>query len=41
MKCLEYGKTNAGKPEEFWKNIFFMDETNFNIFGTEGRRFVW
>lgn len=26
---------------EFWKTVIFSDESKFNLFGSEGKRFVW
>ena len=38
---LEYAKNFVNKTEDFWKTVIFTDESKFNIFGSDGRRFVW
>lgn len=38
---LDYAKKYVQKPDEFWKTVIFTDESKFNIFGSDGRRFVW
>lgn len=40
-KRLEYAKHYIGKPKDFWKSVIFTDESKFNLFGSDGRRFVW
>ncbi|GFX47866.1 transposable element Tcb1 transposase [Trichonephila clavipes] len=27
--------------DEFWNTVIFSDETKFNIFGSDGRQYVW
>ncbi|GBO40440.1 Transposable element Tcb1 transposase [Araneus ventricosus] len=29
------------QPTEFWKNIIFVDESKYNIFGSDGKQKVW
>ncbi|GBM96206.1 Transposable element Tc1 transposase [Araneus ventricosus] len=29
------------KPETYWNNVLFADESKFNIFGSDGRIMVW
>lgn len=29
------------KPLEFWKNVIFSDESKLNIFGSDGKKYVW
>lgn len=41
QKRLEFAKSYIDKPMEFWKNVIFSDESKFNIFGSDGKRFVW
>ena len=38
---LEYAKNFVNMAEDFWKTVIFTDESKFNIFGSDGRRFVW
>jgi hypothetical protein len=26
---------------EFWQNVIFCDESKFNVFGSDGKKFVW
>ncbi|GFV46016.1 transposable element Tc1 transposase [Trichonephila clavipes] len=32
---------SAETPQQFWNEVIFSDESNFNIFGSDGRRMVW
>ncbi|GFX74043.1 transposable element Tcb2 transposase [Trichonephila clavipes] len=32
---------SAETPQQFWNEFIFSDESNFNIFGSDGRRMVW
>lgn len=41
QKRLDYANAYVSKPDDFWKNVIFLDESKFNIFGSDGRRFVW
>ncbi|GFX06422.1 transposable element Tc1 transposase [Trichonephila clavipes] len=29
------------KPQQFWNEVIFSDESKFNIFGSDGHRMVW
>lgn len=40
-KRLEYAKYYIAKSQDFWKSVIFTDESKFNLFGSDGRRFVW
>lgn len=40
-KRLNYAKAYVLKTDNFWKNVLFLDESKFNVFGSDGRRFVW
>ena len=40
-KRLGFAKIYINKPIEFWKRVIFSDESKFNIFGSDGKRFVW
>lgn len=41
QKRLQFAKDYVDKPVEFWKNVIFSDESKFNIFGSDGRKYVW
>ncbi|GFU36386.1 transposable element Tc1 transposase [Trichonephila clavipes] len=32
---------SAETPQQFWNEVIFSDESNFNIFDSDGRRMVW
>lgn len=38
---LQFAKTYATKPINFWKNVLWSDESKFNRFGSDGKRIVW
>ena len=40
-KRLKFAKTHINEPLDFWKRVIFSDETKFNIFGSDGKKFVW
>lgn len=40
-KRLLFAKEFVNKPESFWKNVIFSDESKFNLFGADGRSKVW
>lgn len=40
-KRLQFAKTYINEDLEFWKNVIFSDESKFNIFGSDGRKYVW
>ena len=39
--CLDFEKPMVDKDISFWKSVIFVDESKFNIFGTNGRITVW
>jgi len=41
QKRLGFAKAYINKPMEFWKNVIFSDESKYNIFGSDGKKFVW
>ncbi|GBL64137.1 Transposable element Tcb1 transposase [Araneus ventricosus] len=38
---LEFAKSYIGKPPEFWNSVLFVDESKFNVFGSDGKQMVW
>lgn len=40
-KRLGFAHCYVGKSNEFWENVLFSDESKFNIFGSDGRKYVW
>ena len=38
---LEYAKTYREKPLGYWDNVLWTDESNFNLFGSDGKVIVW
>lgn len=38
---LEFGKTYASKPIEFWNKVLWTDETKINMFQSDGKCTVW
>lgn len=40
-KRLNYAKEYVEKSRDFWRSVIFTDESKFNLFGSDGRRFVW
>ncbi|GBM82420.1 hypothetical protein AVEN_125856-1 [Araneus ventricosus] len=34
-------KSMLNKPETYWNNVLFADESKFNIFGSDRRIMVW
>ncbi|GBN19544.1 Transposable element Tc1 transposase [Araneus ventricosus] len=38
---LSFAKSMLNKPEAYWNNVLFVDESKFNIFGSNGRIMVW
>lgn len=38
---LEFAKTHRSKDFSFWKQVMFTDESKFNIFGSDGKPYVW
>lgn len=40
-KRLEFAKSHLDKPESFWNEVIFSDESKFNLFGSDGKQIVW
>ncbi|GFU68728.1 transposable element Tc1 transposase [Trichonephila clavipes] len=40
VKRLKFAKEHILKPQQFWNEVIFSDESKFNIFGSDGRRMV-
>ena len=40
-KRLEYAKNYREKPLDFWNKMFWLDESKFNLFGSDGKVVVW
>ncbi|GBL92612.1 Transposable element Tc1 transposase [Araneus ventricosus] len=38
---LDFAKSMADKDISFWESVIFVDESKFNIFGSDGRISVW
>ncbi|GBL65606.1 hypothetical protein AVEN_220932-1, partial [Araneus ventricosus] len=38
---LSFTKSMLNKPETYWNNVLFVDESKFYIFGSDGRIMVW
>lgn len=38
---FEYATKYLNMSGDFWKSVIFTDESKFNIFGSDGRRFEW
>ncbi|GFT34175.1 transposable element Tc1 transposase [Trichonephila clavipes] len=41
VKRLKFAKEHILKPQQFWNEVIFRDESKLNIFGSDGRRMVW
>jgi transposase len=41
LKRLKYAKEMLRKPLGFWDTIVWSDESEFNLFGSDGRIMVW
>ena len=41
MISLDFAKFMAGKDISFWENTIFVNESEFNIFATDGRITTW
>lgn len=41
MKRLQFAKDYQNKDFSFWKDVLFTDESKFNIFGSDGKPYVW
>ncbi|GFT57740.1 transposable element Tc1 transposase [Trichonephila clavipes] len=40
VKRLKFAKEHILKPQQFWNEVIFSDESKFNILGSDGRRMV-
>ncbi|GFU06225.1 transposable element Tc1 transposase [Trichonephila clavipes] len=40
VKRLKFAKEHILKPQQFWNEVIFSDESKFNIFGSDVRRMV-
>ncbi|GFU49051.1 transposable element Tcb1 transposase [Trichonephila clavipes] len=40
-KRLDFAKHHVNLSDEFWNTDIFPDESKFNIFGSDGRQYVW
>ncbi|GFV99135.1 transposable element Tcb1 transposase [Trichonephila clavipes] len=38
---LTFAKMYVTQPTEYWENIIFVDESKYNIFGSDGKQKVW
>ncbi|GFW30215.1 HTH_Tnp_Tc3_2 domain-containing protein [Trichonephila clavipes] len=38
VKRFKFAKEHILKPQQFWNEVIFSDESKFNIFGSDGRR---
>ncbi len=41
VKRLNFAKEYVNKPDSFWKTVIFSDESKFNLFGSDGKKYVW
>lgn len=39
-KRLIFARSHLQKPISFWKNVLWSDESKFNLFGSDGKRYV-
>lgn len=40
-KRVAFAKDYVNKPNSFWNQVIFSDESKFNLFGSDGRQIVW
>ncbi|GFW11119.1 transposable element Tcb1 transposase [Trichonephila clavipes] len=40
-KRLDFAKSHVNLSDEFWNTVICSDESKFNIFGSDGRQYVW
>ncbi|GFT27626.1 transposable element Tc1 transposase [Trichonephila clavipes] len=40
-KSLDFAKSHVNLSDGFWNKVIFSDESKFNIFGSDGRQYVW
>lgn len=38
---MDFAKQHLNRPESFWENVVFSDESKFNIYGSDGAQKVW
>ncbi|GFU83969.1 transposable element Tc1 transposase [Trichonephila clavipes] len=38
---LAFAKMYVKQPTEYWGNVIFVDESKYNIFGSDGKQKVW
>ncbi|GBM80138.1 Transposable element Tcb2 transposase, partial [Araneus ventricosus] len=38
---LEFAKSYIKKPSEFWNSVLFVDESKYNVNGSDGKQMVW
>lgn len=41
LKRLAFANEYINKPLSFWHSVIFSDESKFNLFGSDGRQYVW
>lgn len=41
QKRLKFAREHQKKDEAFWERVLFTDESKFNIYGSDGRGYVW
>jgi len=41
VKRLAFAKEYVNKPTSFWQTVIFSDESKYNLFGSDGRGYVW
>ena len=40
-KRLEYARIHRDKPFGYWNDVIWLDESRFNLFGSNGKVMVW
>ena len=40
-KRIKFAKEMLEKPVDFWKNVVWLDESKFNLFGSDGKVMFW
>lgn len=40
-KRLDFACAHKNKDREFWDRVLFTDESKYNIYGSDGRGYVW
>lgn len=38
---LQFAESHVNKDETYWEDVIFADESKFNLFGSDGKAFVW